>query len=222
MNIPKIAASVLSADFARLGEQVAEAELAGVDWIHVDVMDGHFVPNLTFGALAVEVACRSATLPVDAHLMVEAPERLLPAFAGAGAARVTVHAEVCPHLHRVVEEMRTLGLSPGVAINPATPVEALNEILPFVDLVLVMTVNPGFGGQVYIPAMTDKVRRMRRLLDETGLNGVELQVDGGVAPATAGPVVRAGAGVLVAGSAVFGGAGSMAENVQALRAAAEG
>lgn len=220
MKAIKIAASVLSADFARLGDEVAKAEQAGVDWIHVDVMDGRFVPNLTFGSLVVEVARRSASLPVDAHLMVEAPERLLPAFADAGAARVTVHAEVCPHLHRVVEQMRSLGIAPGVAVNPATPVEALWEIVPYVDLVLVMTVNPGFGGQSYIPTMTEKVRRVRRLLDERGRDGVELQVDGGIAPATAAAAVGAGAGVLVAGSAVFGGSRAVAENVQALRAAA--
>lgn len=218
----KIAASILSADFARLGPQVAEAERGGADWVHVDVMDGHFVPNLTFGPLAVEVARRSCTLPVDVHLMIEAPERSLDRFAEAGAHRITVHAEACRHLHRVVQQIRETGVAPGVAINPATPLGALEEILSYTDLVLVMSVDPGFGGQPYIDTTTDKIARLRAMLDERGLSRVELQVDGGISPATISAVARAGASVVVAGSAVFGGAGTVEQNVRALRQAAHG
>ncbi|HEX7119664.1 MAG TPA: ribulose-phosphate 3-epimerase [Longimicrobiales bacterium] len=218
----KIAPSILSADFARLGDAVAQAEAGGADWIHVDVMDGHFVPNLTIGPPVVKALRRATALPLDVHLMIEAPERYLEAFADAGADVLTVHQEACTHLHRTVERIRELGMRPGVSINPATPVGMLEEILPYVDLVLVMTVNPGFGGQRYIPTSTEKVGRLRAILQERHLWGVELEVDGGIGPDTAGDVVDAGASVLVAGAAVYGGEGSVAENIAALRAAVRG
>jgi ribulose-phosphate 3-epimerase len=215
----KIAPSLLSADFARLADAVAEAEAGGADWIHVDVMDGHFVPNLTIGPPVVAAVRRCTRLPLDVHLMIEHPERLLEAFAGAGADVLTVHQETCPHLHRTVERIRELGMRPGVAINPATPIEMLDEIAPYVDLILIMSVNPGFGGQKYIPSSTRKVARMRQRLEALGLDSVELEVDGGISPLTAPEVARAGATVLVAGNAVFGGPGTVAGNIAALRAA---
>ncbi len=214
----KLAPSILSADFSRLGEQVREAEQAGADWIHVDVMDGHFVPNLTIGPLVVRALRRVTSLFLDVHLMIEAPERLIPAFADAGADGITVHVETCPHLHRVIQQIRELGKKAGVALNPATPVSSLEEILPFVDLVLVMSVNPGFGGQSYIPTSTAKIARVRAMLDERDLGHVELEVDGGVKPENVAEVVAAGATVIVAGSAVFNTRASVAENIRALRA----
>ena len=222
MSRVKIAPSILSADFARLGEQIREAEAAGADWIHVDVMDGHFVPNLTIGPLIAEAARRCTGLPLDTHLMIEAPERYLEAFVRAGVTSITVHAETCRHLHRTVQQIRELGARAGVAINPATPVEALGEILPCVDLVLVMSVNPGFGGQSYIPTSTAKIARVRRLLDEAGLSHVELEVDGGIGPGNAAEAVRAGATALVAGSAVYNRDATVAENLRVLREAIGG
>ena len=216
-----IAPSILSADFGRLAEQVSEAAEAGADWIHVDVMDGHFVPNITIGP-AVTAAVRAATdLPVDVHLMIEEPDRYLSAFADAGADYVTVHQEVCPHLHRTIERMRELGLHPGVTLNPATSLDTLVEVVPEVDLALIMSVNPGFGGQSYIPSSTEKIRRLRTMLDERGANGVELEVDGGVNVDTAGAVSQAGASVLVAGAAVFGHPDGIAEAIRLIRRAAE-
>lgn len=214
----KLAPSILSADFARLGQQVKEAEAAGVDWIHIDVMDGHFVPNLTIGPLVVQALRPVTTLTLDVHLMIEQPERYLADFARAGADRLTVHVETCPHLHRTIQQIKELGLKAGVTLNPATPLASLEEILPAVDLVLIMSVNPGFGGQAYIPSSTAKIARLRAMLDSIG-SQAELEVDGGINPDTIAGVVKAGATVLVAGSAIFNRKTSVAENVQRLRAA---
>jgi ribulose-phosphate 3-epimerase len=216
----KIAPSILSADFARLGEAVETAKDGGADWIHVDVMDGHFVPNLTIGPGVVAALRRVTDLPLDVHLMIEHPDRMIDAFIDAGADLLTVHQEACVHLHRAMERIREKGARPGVSINPSTPASVLDEILPYVDLVLVMSVNPGFGGQRYIPTSTNKIAAIRRMLDERSLWGVELEVDGGVAPGTIGEVVAAGASVVVAGNAVFNDRASVAENIAGLRAAA--
>ncbi|HMQ51201.1 MAG TPA: ribulose-phosphate 3-epimerase [Anaerolineae bacterium] len=212
----KFAPSILSADFARLGEQVKAAEVAGVDYIHVDVMDGHFVPNITIGPLVVQALRPVTDLPLDVHLMIEKPERYLADFVKAGADILTVHVETCPHLHRTIQQIKELGIKAGVTLNPATPLSTLEEVLPDVDLVLIMSVNPGFGGQSYIPASTPKIARLRRMLDEIG-STADLEVDGGVNPATIAEVVAAGANVLVAGSAIFNRRASVAENVKELR-----
>lgn len=199
-----IAPSILSADFARLGEEIGEVERAGADFIHVDVMDGHFVPNLTIGPLVVQAIRPVTSLPLDVHLMIENPDAYIPAFAKAGADYLTVHAEACIHLHRTLGFIRENGVKPGVVLNPATPLTAIEYVLDQVDMVLLMTVNPGFGGQKYIPAVTAKIRELRRMLDERGLSHVLIEVDGGVNAATAPVVAEAGAQVLVAGNAVFG------------------
>jgi len=211
-----IAPSILAADFTRLGEQIAEAETGGADWIHVDVMDGHFVPNITIGPMIVEAARRATELPLDVHLMIENPDRYLEDFVNAGAQFLTVHQETCPHLHRTVQRIRELGARPGVSINPATPVETLVDALPFVDLVLVMTVNPGFGGQSFIPECLPKIARLAQRLEALGRQDIEIEVDGGIDTNTAPAVVAAGATVLVAGSAVFS-RGVIGDNIQALR-----
>ncbi|HUF50468.1 MAG TPA: ribulose-phosphate 3-epimerase [Longimicrobiales bacterium] len=216
----KIAPSILSADFARLGDAVETARAGGADWIHVDVMDGHFVPNLTIGPGVVAALKRVTDLPLDVHLMIERPEQMIDAFIDAGADYLTVHQEASVHLHRTVQRIRERGAKPGVSINPSTPPAALDEILPYVDLVLVMSVNPGFGGQRYITTSTGKIAALRRALDERSLWGVELEVDGGVAADTIGDVVAAGASVVVAGNAVFNDRGSVADNIAGLRAAA--
>jgi len=198
-----LAPSILAADFGRLGEQVEEASAApGVDRVHVDVMDGQFVPNISFGPLVVEAVRRHTHLPLDVHLMIEAPARFFDQFAAAGASGLTVHVETCPHLHRDVEAIHELGLTAGVAINPATPAAALDGILDYADLLLVMTVNPGFGGQGFIPGTLAKVAAVREALRRRG-SAAELEVDGGIDGTTAPLVARAGATVLVAGSAVF-------------------
>lgn len=215
----KIAASILSADFARLGEQVKEAEAGGADYIHVDVMDGHFVPNITAGPVLVEAVRRSTGLPLDVHLMIEQPERYLSAFAEAGADIITVHQETCPHLHRTVQQIRGLGKKPGVTINPATPLHFLDEILEYVDQVLLMTVNPGFGGQEFIPSMLDKIRRLRRMIEDRGLV-CDIEVDGGINPQTCAAIVGAGANILVAGAAIFATNGSVKEAIHRLRVCA--
>ena len=213
----RISPSILSADFSRLGEQIAEVERTGqVDRIHVDVMDGHFVPNLTIGPVVVAAIRPMTRKPLDVHLMIESPEKYISEFADAGADNITVHQEACVHLHRVVEMIKELGKRAGVAINPATPVGTLEEILPFIDLVLVMTVNPGFGGQSFIETMPQKIAAMRKMIDARGLNA-ELEVDGGISAETAPTVAQAGARVLVAGSAVFHRDVSVTQAVKELR-----
>ena len=216
----KIAPSILSTDFAYLGEHVQQAVSAGADYIHVDIMDGHFVPNMTFGPLMV-AALRPLTRPagvlLDVHLMIESPERMIPDFIKAGASIVTVHVETCPHLHRTIQQIKELGAKAGVTLNPATPLVMLEEILPEVDQVLVMSVNPGFGGQEYIPGSTARIARVRRMLIEAGLAHVDIEVDGGIKGDNAAELVAAGATVLVVGSAIFNHASSVVENITALR-----
>ncbi len=218
-NIIKLAPSILAADFARLGEQVTEAEAAGADYIHVDVMDGHFVPNITVGPLVVRAVRGVTRLPLDVHLMIEEPERHIDAFATAGADILVIHPEVSPHLHRVIEQIKGHGLQAGVALNPATPLAAIEEVLAEVDLALIMSVDPGFGGQEFIEDVLPKVRRLRRLLDERGL-AVEIEIDGGITPETAPRCVEAGVRVLVAGTAIFNKKGSVADNMARLRESA--
>ena len=198
----KIAASILAADFSRLADQIHEAEAGGADYIHVDVMDGHFVPNLTVGAPVLASLRPASKLPFDVHLMIESPDKYIEDFARAGADIITVHQEACVHLHRVIEQIKELGKRAGVALNPATPAATLEEILPFVDLVLVMTVNPGYGGQSFIATMPEKIASVRNRIVGRDLQA-ELEVDGGIAAETAGIAVRSGASVLVAGSSIF-------------------
>lgn len=212
----EIEASILSADFARLGEEAREAEVAGVDGLAVDVMDGHFVPNITFGPGAVRALRPLVSVVLDVHLMIIEPERYLGAFAEAGADRLIVHQEACLHLHRVLQSIRELGIEAGVAINPETPVDVLEEVLDLTDLIQVMTVNPGFGGQLFIHSQLDRIRRLRRVLEERGLD-IPIAVDGGIDTTTAPLVVSAGATVLVAGSSIYNSRGSVAEKVAALR-----
>ena len=199
----KVAPSILSADFSRLGEEIRAVEAAGADIIHVDVMDGHFVPNITIGPLVVEAARRSTKLPLDVHLMIENPERYIADFARAGADYLVVHVETGYHHHRLVQQIRELKVKAGVSLNPATPLESLDYILGDLDLVLIMSVNPGFGGQSYIPSATSKIRALRKRIEDLGLR-TEIEVDGGVKPENAAEVIAAGADILVAGSAVFG------------------
>ncbi len=212
----KIVPSILSADFARLGEQVREAEAAGADGIQIDVMDGHFVPNITVGPLVVEAVRRVTRLPLEAHLMIENPDRYIADFATAGADLIIVHQEASPHLQRIVQQIKDLGRRAGVAINPATPSVVLEEILECVDLVLVMTVNPGFGGQEFIPGTLPKIRRVRQMMAQRGLS-CDLEVDGGIHAATAPLVVAAGANVLVVGNAIFGDGEGVAAAMRRLR-----
>jgi ribulose-phosphate 3-epimerase len=202
-NTIRIAPSILSADFSRLGEQVVAVEAAGADWIHVDVMDGRFVPNITIGPLIVEAVRKVTKLPIDVHLMIVEPERYVAAFASAGADSVSVHVEPSVHLARTLQQIRGLGKKAGVVLNPHTPEDAIRYVIDHVDLVLVMSVNPGFGGQAFMPEVLPKIQAVRRMIDATGRD-IALEVDGGVAPGTASRVVRAGARVLVAGAAVYG------------------
>jgi ribulose-phosphate 3-epimerase len=199
----KIAPSILSADFARLGQEIEAIAAGGADYVHIDVMDGHFVPNITIGPLVVEAVRRVTDLPLDVHLMIENPDLFIADFARAGADIITVHGEAVHHLHRTVQLIRSLGKKAGVSINPATPVSTLEVILDDLDLVLVMTVNPGFGGQNFIPGCLPKIEALRQMIDRRGL-AVELEVDGGVKPDNIGRIAAAGAEVFVAGSAVFG------------------
>ncbi len=215
----KLAPSILAADFTRLGEQVREADQAGADRIHVDVMDGHFVPNISMGPVVVKALRPVTKLPLEVHLMIEEPIRYLDAFAEAGADSMLVHVENAANLHRTVQHIKAIGKKAGVVLNPATSPVAVAEILPDVDLVLVMTVNPGFGGQKFIPTTLDKIRRLRRMLDNVRPN-IELEVDGGIDAETTPQVVEAGARVLVAGSAIFGAAEGVRAAMSRLHAAA--
>ncbi len=199
----KIAASILAADFSRLAEQIALAEQGGADWIHCDVMDGHFVPNITMGPLIIEAARKSTPLPIDVHLMIEKPENYISAFREAGADSITVHVEACPHLHRTVQQILETGTKAGVALNPATSLTAVEEILPEIDLLLIMTVNPGFGAQKFIEASIPKIKKARQMILATGKK-VAIEVDGGIDVETAPRVLASGAEVLVAGNSIFG------------------
>ncbi|MGE0085463.1 MAG: ribulose-phosphate 3-epimerase [Desulfococcaceae bacterium] len=198
-----IAPSILAADFSRLGEEIVAVEKAGADWIHIDVMDGHFVPNITMGPIIVEAAKHSTRLPLDVHLMIEHPDTYVPDFARAGADWISVHAEACPHLHRSLQLIRDCGAKAGVALNPSTPLNAIEWVLEYTDFVLIMSVNPGFGGQHFIENSLDKIRQLRNILEDRGLSAL-IQVDGGVNAKTIGRVSKSGADVFVAGSAVFG------------------
>jgi len=198
-----ISPSILSADFSRLGEEIKSVEKAGADWIHVDVMDGHFVPNITMGPLVVEAARRVTSLPIDVHLMIENADRFIPDFAKAGASLISVQVEACTHLNRTIQLIKEFGIKPGVALNPATPLSAIEWVLEDVDFVLIMSVNPGFGGQAFIRNSMDKIKALSKMIKEKGLSTL-IEVDGGVNKNTIADISRAGADVFVAGSAIFG------------------
>jgi ribulose-phosphate 3-epimerase len=214
----QIAPSILSADFSRLGDEIRDADRSGADLIHIDIMDGHFVPNLTFGPAIVKAVRPATRLPFDVHLMIDNPDLYIADFAAAGANLITVHAEACPHLHRTLQLIRVHGARPGVVLNPATPVEWIRHVLADIDLVLLMTVNPGFGGQRFIPSVLPKISELRALLDAQGLKRVHIEVDGGINEETGRLAVQAGADILVAGNAVFG----QADRSAAIRAIREG
>jgi len=215
----KIAPSILAADFAYLGDAIRAIEAGGADYVHVDVMDGVFVPNISIGLPVVAALRKITQLPLDVHLMITAPERYIADFISAGASILTVHVEACTHLHRAVQQIRESGARPGITLNPATPLNTLEEILPYVDQVLIMSVNPGFGGQRYIPTMTDKIARLRQTIQSRGLD-IDIEVDGGIDVDTAPAAVAAGANVLVAGTAVFRHQAGVAAAMAALRQAA--
>jgi ribulose-phosphate 3-epimerase len=212
----KLAPSILSADFSRLGEQVEEVSRAGADYIHIDVMDGQFVPQITIGAVVVESIRRWTKVPLDVHLMIKHPERQIDRFIAAGADIVVVHVEACTHVHRVIQQIKEKGVRAGIALNPGTPIEAIRELLPLLDLVLVMTVNPGFAGQPFIPETLDKIARVRAELDEKG-SSAELEADGGINADNALSVYQAGARVLVAGQAIFGSGDGVAAAMKKIR-----
>lgn len=211
-----ISPSILASDISRLGEEIAACEAAGADWIHVDVMDGHFVPNLTMGPFIVEACRRVTDLPLDVHLMIEKPERLLEVFAQAGASHLTVHVETCPHLHRTLQHIKSLGVKAGVTLNPGTPAAMIEPVLYMADVVLVMTVNPGFSGQDFIPEVLPKIAHLRKLLDSMG-SSARLEVDGGASEQTLPDLIAAGADVFVAGNAIFKHPNGIKAGVEALR-----
>ena len=211
----KLAPSILSADFARLLEDVKKVEKAGCEYLHIDVMDGHFVPNITLGPAIVKSLRKDVNMVFDAHLMIENPDNYIKEFADAGCDIIVVHQEVCTHLHRTIQNIKSHGVKAGVALNPATPIETIKYVLEDVDMVLLMSVNPGFGGQSYIPVVTKKIKELRALIDEMGLD-IDIEVDGGVKPSNISEVVNAGANVIVAGSAIFN-AGDIDEAVKSLR-----
>jgi ribulose-phosphate 3-epimerase len=217
-NRPLIAPSLLAADFAKLGEESAAIERAGADWLHLDVMDGHFVPNITFGPLVIKALRKHTAIPMDVHLMIAPADPYITVFAEAGSDHISVHPESGPHLHRTLQLIRSLGKKAGVVLNPATPVEAILHVLDLLDIIMVMTVNPGFGGQAFIASQLAKIAALRRLIDDSGRD-IILQVDGGITPATARDVLAAGAECLIAGTAVFGAPDYHAA-IAALRAAA--
>ncbi|MBT7080440.1 MAG: ribulose-phosphate 3-epimerase [Chloroflexi bacterium] len=212
----KVAPSILSADFSRLGAQIDEADAGGADWIHVDVMDGHFVPNITIGPPVVKAIRECTNLPLDVHLMIESPEKYIKQFADAGSDIIVVHVETCNHLHRTIETIKELGIKAGVSLNPATPLELIYEILPSIDLVVIMSVNPGFGGQKFIKGSEKKIARLRQKIDELGID-CEIEVDGGVTADNAPMVMAAGADVVGAGSAVFNKKQSVADAIAAIK-----
>ena len=214
----KLAPSIYTADFARLGEQIRDAEKAGVDAIHLDIMDGNFVPNITFGPMVCAAVCHSTSLPCEAHLMINGPERYFRDYKEAGVSRVTVHVETCPHLFSTIQHLRELQLQVGITLNPLTSLDAIREALPLVDLVLIMSVEPGYGGQKYIPLSTQRIKKTRQMLDEIGSHA-ELEVDGGVNLSTIREVRDAGASIVVVGLAVFNSAHSVDDSVKTLRAA---
>lgn len=213
---PLIASSILSADFAHLGDQITEAESSGADWLHIDVMDGHFVPNITMGTLIVEVCKRESSLPLDVHLMIEEPDRYLESFAKAGADHISVHVETCPNLSKTLRSIRTLGCKAGVAINPETPPEAITTDLALADLVLIMSVNPGFGGQAFIPEVLPKVETLRNILNENNLQ-TPIEIDGGIDESTLPNALTSGVQVFVAGNAIFKHPFGIAAGIEALR-----
>jgi ribulose-phosphate 3-epimerase len=215
----RIAPSILSADFSRLADELASIERGGADWVHVDVMDGRFVPNITIGPLVVQAVKKATSLPLDVHLMIVEPERYVPEFVRAGASTVGIHVETCPHIHRSVAQIREAGARACVVLNPGTPASAIEPVLGDIDQVLVMTVNPGFGGQKFIASMLPKIETLRRWIDERGLD-VTLEVDGGIGPETIAAAARAGADVFVAGTAVFGARDRAAAIAELRRAAA--
>jgi len=214
-----IAPSILSANFANLSEEISKVEAAGCDWIHVDVMDGHFVPNITIGPAVIRSLSKIATVPLDVHLMITEPDRYLEDFAKAGSTYITVHVEACIHLQRTLSHIRKLGKKAGVSLNPATPPEVLQYVLDDLDLVLIMSVNPGFGGQKFIPAILPKIAKLRQIFEQAGKKDIHISVDGGINPETAKQVISAGANVLVAGNSIYGST-NVKESINNLRKAA--